>query len=60
VERYWRDFPMFIGKLTLTQILLTLLIGFLDPRPLESYRAIVRGIRDYLARRDGPYVERAR
>ena len=60
VERYWRDFPIFVAKLTLTQILLTLLIGFLDPRPLESYRAIARGIRDYLARRDGPYVEQVR
>jgi len=60
VERYWRDFPVFIVKLTLSQLLLTVLIGFLDPRPLESYRAIARGIRDYVARKDGPYVERAR
>jgi len=60
VERYWRDFPVFIVKLTLSQILLTVLMGFLDPRPLESYRAIARGIGDYLARRNGPYVERAR
>jgi len=57
VERYWRHFPVFIAKLTLTQILLTVLIAFLDPRPRDSYRAIVRGIRDYLAGRSGPYVE---
>jgi rhamnosyltransferase len=60
LERYLRSFPAFILKLTISQLLLTVLIGFLDPKPLESYRAIGRGVRDYLARRSGPYVERAR
>jgi rhamnosyltransferase len=60
VERYAREFPAFIAKLTLAQVLLTILIGFLDPHPLESYRAIIRGVRDYVARRSGPDVEPAR
>jgi rhamnosyltransferase len=58
-ERYLFEFPLFIVKLGLAQVLLLLLIGFLDPSPLDSYRAIARGIRDYAARKDGPYVERA-
>lgn len=57
-ERYFHRFPAFIVKLGIAQAFLTLLIGFLDPDPIASYRAIVRGIGDYLARRDGPYVER--
>ena len=57
-ERYLFDFPLFITKLALAQIGLLLFIGVLDPRPLASYRAIARGIRDYVARKIGPYVER--
>jgi rhamnosyltransferase len=56
VERYVRDFPIFIVKLALAQILLTVLIGFMDVHPLESYRAVGRGIGDYFARREGPYL----
>jgi rhamnosyltransferase len=58
-ERYLFKFPGFIVKLGLSQMLLLLLIGFLDPSPLASYRAIARGMWDYALRRDGPYVEHA-
>jgi rhamnosyltransferase len=57
-ERYLLEFPFFIVKLGLGQILLLLLMGFLDPSPLSSYRAVARGIGDYALRRKGPYVER--
>lgn len=59
-ERYFLGFPVFILKLGILQILLLPLIGFFDKSPLKSYRAVMRGIWDYLARRNGPYVERAR
>jgi hypothetical protein len=58
-ERYLFIFPGFIVKLGLAQVLLLLFIGFLDPNPLASYRAIGRGLWDYALRRNGPYVERA-
>ncbi len=58
-ERYLFEFPLFILKLGLGQVLLLLFIGFWDRSPLASYRAIARGIGDYVARKDGPYVERA-
>jgi rhamnosyltransferase len=58
-ERYLFKFPGFIFKLGLAQMLLLLLIGFLDSSPLASYRAIARGMSDYVLRREGPYVERA-
>jgi rhamnosyltransferase len=54
-ERHFFKFPGFIGKLGLAQMLLLLLIGFLDPRPLASYQAIARGMWDYALRREGPY-----
>jgi rhamnosyltransferase len=57
-ERYLFKFPVFILKLGLAQMFLLLLIGFLDPSPLASYRAIARGMWDYALRREGPYVER--
>jgi len=57
-ERYLFKFPGFILKLGLAQMFLLLLIGFLDPSPLASYRAIARGVWDYALRREGPYVER--
>jgi rhamnosyltransferase len=56
-ERYLFEFPGFIVKLGLSQMLLLFLIGFLDPSPLASYRAIGRGMWDYAVRKDGPYVE---
>jgi len=57
-ERYLFQFPGFIAKLGLSQMLLLLLIGFLDPKPFASYRAIARGIWDYAVRKNGPYVVR--
>jgi rhamnosyltransferase len=58
-ERHARDFPGFIAKLGVLQGLLALLILFRDPAPLASYRAIARGLTDYIVRRDGPYLEPA-
>jgi rhamnosyltransferase len=58
VERYLFEFPRFIVKLGLSSMLLLLLIGFLDSRPLASYRAIARGLWDYALHKDGPYMER--
>ena len=58
-ERYFFTFPGFIFKLGLSSVLLLLFIGVLDASPLASYRAVARGLRDYAARKDGPYVERA-
>lgn len=57
-ERHVLKFPGFIVKLGLSQMLLLLLIGFLDTSPLASYRAIARGVWDYAARKGGRYVER--
>jgi rhamnosyltransferase len=56
-ERYVLEFPGFIGKLGLAQLLLLVMIGFLDSAPLASYRAIARGLRDYAKRRVGQYAE---
>jgi rhamnosyltransferase len=58
-ERYLLEFPSFIVKLGLSQLLFLPLIGFLDPSPLANYRAIARGMWDYAVRKTGPYVERA-
>jgi rhamnosyltransferase len=60
VERHVTRFPGFIIKLAMAQVLLTILIGVYDTRPLETYRAIGRGLRDYLARRTGPMEQLAR
>lgn len=60
VERYLFQFPGFIAKLGVYQILLLFLIGFLDTAPLASYRAIARGLWDYAMRKRGPYVEYVR
>jgi len=59
-ERYLLRFPGFIVKLGLLQLLLMVLIGFLDPRPMESFRAVGKGLADYLGRRRGPYPEAGR
>jgi rhamnosyltransferase len=56
-ERYFFQFPGFLGKLGLSHLLLLLLIGLFDASPLASYRAIVRGMWDYALRREGPYAE---
>jgi rhamnosyltransferase len=58
-ERYLCEFPGFIVKLGLSHVLLLVLIGFLDPSPLASYRAYAHGVWDYIVRKRGPYVERA-
>ena len=55
IERYALDFPLFILKLTLSHVSLTVLIAFLDTNPQESYGAIGKGVRDYFARKQGPY-----
>jgi rhamnosyltransferase len=58
-RRYVADFPWFILKLGILQALLFCLVGVLDPHPLRSYRAIIRGVRDYVAGIQGPYLESA-
>jgi len=60
MERYLFCFPAFILKLAISHVLLLVLIAVYDPTPLKSYRAIAKGIWDYLARRDGIYLERPR
>jgi rhamnosyltransferase len=57
-ERYLFEFPGFIFKLGLSLMIRLLFIGFLDLSPLASYRAIARGMWDYLLRKKGPYVGR--
>lgn len=59
VRRYLRQFPLFILKLSVAQILLTVLIGFFDSHPLASYRAVALGLRDCVAGRSGPVASRA-
>ncbi|MDP9268927.1 MAG: glycosyltransferase family 2 protein [Acidobacteriota bacterium] len=59
-ERYFLEFPGFVLKSVIALTLRLFFIGFLDPDPLASYRAIARGVVDYTARKHGPYVERAR
>ena len=60
IERHGPAFPLFMTKLALSQLLLTVLIGFFDPEPLKSYRAILRGLGDYIARREGPPAPQVR
>ena len=57
-ERYLFEFPRFIVKLGFSHMIILVLLGFLDPSPLASYRAIARGIWDYVVRKSGPYMER--
>jgi hypothetical protein len=49
---------VFILKIAVARVLLPVLIGFYDPSPLKSYRALVKGLWDDLGRKDGSYVER--
>jgi len=58
-ERHLPQFPGFVAKLALSQMLLLVFIGFLDPSPFASYRAIARGIWDYAMRKSGLYVGQA-
>lgn len=60
VTRYAFVDPILVAKLLATQTLMTVLVGVLDPQPLASYRAMLRGISDFVARRQGPMVLRAR
>jgi rhamnosyltransferase len=60
VRRYALVDPVFVAKLLINQTVMTLLVGLLDPQPLASYRAMLRGVQDFFARRDGPMVMRAR
>src|SRR5215469_1759146 len=55
-ERYLFEYPGFIAKLGLAHLLLLVLVLFFDRKPLESYRAIARGLRDYAERKKGQYV----
>jgi rhamnosyltransferase len=57
-ERYLLDFPVFIVKLGILQLVLLPFIGAFDTHPLRSYRAVAQGIWDYAARRTGAYEER--
>lgn len=60
MKRYWRRFPLFVLKLGTAHVVQLVLVALYDPAPMRSYRAVARGVRDYLARRQGPYLERAR
>jgi len=55
----WRS-PLFICKLTLAHLAQLVVIGFLDPRPLASYAATLRGVGDFLRQRTGPAPEGVR
>jgi rhamnosyltransferase len=57
-ERYVFEFPGLIFKFGLSLMIRLLFIGFMDLSPLASYRAIARGMWDYVLRKKGPYVER--
>ena len=53
-ERHLRRFPLFILKLGVLHVVLLVLMAFYDPHPLMSYRAVLRGVRDYFRRVTGP------
>jgi len=59
LERHLIKFPWFVTKLALSHLLLLVLIGFHDPSPLASYRAMARGLLDYTMRKKGRYEESA-
>jgi rhamnosyltransferase len=59
ISVYWRQFPGFIVKATLYQILLLLLIAIYDREPGRSLRFIVKGVRDFFSGRMGAYREAA-
>lgn len=59
-ERHLRAFPAFVLKLGLLQLILAALIARYDASPMASYRAVLRGTRDYFARRLGPEPVTAR
>lgn len=55
-ERHFFKFPGFVAKLGISSLLLFFLIGFLDKEPLASYRAVARGVCDYVVHKTGPYT----
>jgi rhamnosyltransferase len=55
----WR-FPLFIVKLTLAHLAQLVVVGFLDPQPLASYAATLRGVGDFVRQRTGPAPEGVR
>jgi rhamnosyltransferase len=54
---YWRDFPGFVLKATLYQMVLLVLVAFYDPEPGRSLRFILKGVRDFFGGRMGAYRE---
>lgn len=54
-EKYICSFPLFILKLTLSNLMLLLLIPVYDKKPLLSLSFIFRGIRDYFKGVSGMY-----
>jgi rhamnosyltransferase len=60
MKRYLRRFPMFVLKLGAAHVVQLVLVAIYDPAPMRSYKAVARGVRDYFARRQGPYLERTR
>jgi rhamnosyltransferase len=56
-QRHLLRFPLFIVKLTLAHLAQLVVAGFLDPRPLASYAATLRGVGDFLRQRTGPAPE---
>jgi rhamnosyltransferase len=59
MKAFWRDFPGFILKATLYQILLLILVAVCDRQPGRSLRFIVKGVRDFFGDRMGAYREAA-
>lgn len=55
IKAFWREFPGFILKATLHQILLLILVVIYDREPGRSLRFILRGVRDFLGNRMGAY-----
>jgi rhamnosyltransferase len=54
---YWWNFPGFIAKATLYQMLLLVLVAIYDPEPGRSLRFIMKGVRDFFGGRMGAYRE---
>jgi rhamnosyltransferase len=57
IRTFWRDFPGFILKATLYQVLLLVLVAFYDREPRRSLEFIVKGVRDFFGDRMGAYRE---
>jgi rhamnosyltransferase len=54
LQRHLGRFPGFVIKLGVLQAVLTLFIAVYDVRPVASYRAAWRGVRDFIGGRTGP------